>query len=319
MLTEFMGFQLPDFKCAPQGKNTARWLNSMQVREIFTRITNIALSRFKWINLPKSCNPQVLEMTLYFYGWALFFYDEDLGGFLHTPCTLPGPFNVYWQSINRHAYAFDYHKDYTIDNSVLIKNNHTMTPDYLPVWNYAPKIADGIRAIDVHTQTLKRPYLVKAPLKERDSIVKTLDKITDNEVAVIGEKGGGLDKIEVLTLPQTSNLSEMWANIKNYYNQVFNALGVKNNYTEKRERMITSEVEGEGNAIRHSLESALNQREFACELINDMYGLDVHVEANELEDFMEEMLRIDAARVTGNIGEESGDQLEGGDGDVSGD
>ena len=301
MIQGFLGWKLPEFTAASLGKRSAQYLNSQQVKEIFNRLTNIALSRFKWINLPDSCNAQVLEMTLYFYGWALFFYDEDIGQFLHTPCNLTGPFNIYWQSVNRHAYGFEYHKDYTIDNSVLIKNDHTFTPDYLTCWTYAPKIADGIRAIDVHTQTLKRPFIVKAPQKELQSVRNTLTDIADNEIAVIGERGGSVDKIEVLQLPQTSNLSEMWANIKNYYNQVFNALGVKNNYTEKRERMITSEVEGEGNAIRHSLEAALDERKQACANINEMFGLNVDVEANELEDFMEEMLRADAARVTGII------------------
>lgn len=295
----FMGMQLPNFSpVGMQGKKSAKYLNNIQVMDIFNRLTNIALSRFKWINLPPSCNERVLELTLYFYGWALFFRDEDLG-FLHTPCNLPGPFNVYWESINRHAYSFEYHKDYTIADSVLIRNNKTMAPDYLTVWNYTPKIADTLRAIDVQTQTLKRPFMITCNEKERESIRNMLMNIADNEIAVVGQKGQNVDPIQVLSFEAKSNLTEMWATCKNYFNQIFNSLGVKNNFTEKRERMITSEVEGEGNSIRHTLESCLQMRQEACEQINSMFGLNVQVEANEIETFTDEFIEMMQAKVAG--------------------
>lgn len=305
MINSFFGNILPDF-VAPK-KMTAAQLNNQQYSEIFNRITNIALSRFKWTGLPETCRPEILEQTLFFYGCALFFEDPDMG-FIHTPVNLPGPFNVYYESIRRDAYSFEYHKEYDISNSVLIKANHTMFPDYLTVWNYTPKIANCLRAIDVHTETLKRPFMVVCPDKVVTSARKMLEKISDNEVAILGEKIGENGEIKVLPFGSVSNLQDMWANVKNYLNQVFSSLGVKNSYTEKRERMITSEAEGEGNAIRHSLESELDERKMACERINSMFGLNVDVEANEIETFMDELMEAEAARVSGQIGmnQESG-------------
>lgn len=296
MINNFFGNVLPLFP-GPKGA-TSRQLNNQQYGEIFNRISNIALSRFKWTGLPDECRPEILEQTLYFYGCALFAKDPDLG-FIHTPVRLPGPFNIYYESIRRDAYSFEYDHTYSIDNSVLIKANHSMFPDYLTVWNYAPKIANCLRAIDVHTETLKRPFLMVCPDKVVQSAKTMLKRIEDNEVAVIGEKIGENGEIKILPLGQQSNLTDMWANVKNYLNQVYSSLGVKNSYTEKRERMITSEAEGEGNAIRHSLEAALDERRIAAKRINDMFGLNVEVEANELDDFMDELMRAEAARVTG--------------------
>lgn len=298
MMNNFFGFYLPQFG-GPRGAN-AQQLNNQQYGEIFNRITNIALSRFKWTGFPETCRPEVLEITLYFYGCALFFRDPDLG-FIHTPVNLPGPFNVYYESIERHAYSFEYNKEYTIDNSVLIKANKTMFPDYLTTWTYTPKIANCLRAIDVHTETLKRPYLLTCPDKVVQSAKRIIDKIGDNEVAIIGEKIGENGEIKIHPLGANSNLQDMWANVKNYLNQVYSSLGVKNSYTEKRERMITAEAEGEGNAIRHTLESELDTRKRACEEINKMFGLSVDVEANEIEVFMDELIEAEAARVTGMV------------------
>lgn len=308
MINNFYGHILPQFS-GPH-KMKAKDLNNIQYGEVFNRITNIALSRFKWINLPQTCRPEVLEMTLYFYGCALFFFDDEIG-FIHTPVNLPGPFNVYYESIRRDAFSFEYHKQYTIENSVLIKGNHTMVPDYLTTWAYTPKIANCLRAIDVHTETLKRPYMVVCPDKVVNSARTVLQKISDNEIAIIGERLGDNGEIKILPLSSNSNLQDMWANVKNYYNQVFSSLGVKNSYTEKRERMITAEAEGEGNAIRHMLESELNERQIACERINEMFGLNVSVEANEIETFLEELMEAEAARVSGYIdgNEENGGEV----------
>lgn len=307
MITSFFGNILPFFG-GPK-KMTAKDLNNQQYAEIFNRISNIAIARFKWSGLPKTCRPEVLEETLYFYGSALFLEDPDLG-FLHTPCSLPGPYNVYNESIIRYAKAFEYDKEYNITNSVVIKANHTMFPDYLTTWAYTPKIANCMRAIDVHTETLKRPFIITCPDKTVSSARKMIEQISDNQVCVMGEKLGENGEIKVIPLATVSNLQDMWANVKNYFNQVYSALGVKNSYTEKRERMITSEAEGEGNAIRHSLESELAERKLACERINSMFGLNVNVEANEIETFMEELMEAEAARVSGIIGGDTEDVPE---------
>lgn len=304
MVQSFFGNVLPQFGVK---KVTAAQLNNQQYGEIFNRITNIALSRFKWHGLPDTCRPEILEQTLFFYGCALFMDDPELG-FIHTPVNLTGPFNVYYESINRHAYSFNYNKEFNIDNSVLIKANHTMFPDYLTVWNYTPKIANCMRAIDVHTETLKRPFILVCPDKDVPSAKTLLERISDNEVCVMGERLGENGEIKILPLGTVSNLQDMWANVKNYLNQVFSSLGVKNSYTEKRERMITSEAEGEGNAIRHSLESELYERQLACERINRMFGLNVSVEANEIEEFMEELMEAEAARVSGIVNGQQGEE-----------
>lgn len=295
--SSFFGHILPEF--TPSGKATARQLNNQQYWEIFNRITNVALSRFKWNNLPETCRSEVLEETLFFYGKALFADDPDLG-YIHTPVHLRGPYNIYYESVVREAYSFEYSRTYSISDSVLIKANHAMFPDYLTVWNYTPKIANCLRAIDVHTETLKRPFVVTCPEKIKQSVKTAIDKVSDNEVAVVGQKLGEDFEVKVMTLSDKSNLPDMWSNVKNYLNQVYSSLGVKNAFTEKKERMITTETEGETNAVRHTLESELAERQIACERINEMYGLNISVEANEIETFTEETLRAQAARVTGD-------------------
>lgn len=115
--------------------------------------------------------------------------------------------------------------------------------------------------------------------------------------------------MSVLTTGVQSYLGDMWANVKNMFNQVYSALGVANEFTSKKERLVVSESQGEQTPIRHSLESELECRRKACEEINKMFGLNVSVEANQLEQFKEEQIEDLLAKM--------GQQVEGGNESVS--
>lgn len=303
MMGVFGGFNLPNFTpIMPFGRSkkaTAQYLNDMTCISVFNELTNIALSRFKWEGLPASCNARALEETLYFYGMAVMF-DEPMLGIIHTPVNLPGPFNVYYQSVIREAYSHDFNRRLTIDDSVVCYASKTCIPDYMLVWNYTPKIANALRSIDVQVETLKRPFMVKCQEKEATTVRRMLENIEDNQIAVIGAKFTNAGDFEVLNFNSPAHLTDTWACIKNYFNQVMNGLGVRNNYTEKKERMITTEVEGEGNSVRHVMEANLEARQQFCEEANNMFGTNISVTANELDEFKMERIEEMIARV-GNI------------------
>lgn len=300
----FEGCNLPLFS-GPCGCNpTAAQMNNIVNMEIINRLVNIGLSRFRWSGLPETCNERALEITLFFYGNAVFFRDTDLG-FIHTPVNLVGPYNVYFESIRREAYSYNYNRTLGLDDSVLIRANRNSSPDWYTVWTYASKITNALRAIDVHTETLKRPYAIKCDEKNKQSVIAALKKIQDNDIAIIGDKFASNSVLEVLNLATNSYLDQMWGNVKNYLQQVYTAFGINNTFTSKKERLVVSESQGETNVIRHTLESELYARQTACEEINKMFGLNVSVESNQVDVFAEENAMIQLLQ-SGQITNEGG-------------
>lgn len=300
----FEGCNLPLFS-GPCGCNpSAAQMNNIVNMEIINRLVNIGLSRFRWSGLPETCNERALEITLFFYGNAVFFRDPDLG-FIHTPVNLVGPYNVYFESIRREAYSYNYNRTLGLDDSVLIRANRNSSPDWYTVWTYASKITNALRAIDVHTETLKRPYAIKCDEKNKQSVIAALKKIQDNDIAIIGDKFASNSVLEVLNLATNSYLDQMWGNVKNYLQQVYTAFGINNTFTSKKERLVVSESQGETNVIRHTLESELYARQTACEQINKMFGLNVSVESNQVDVFAEENAMIQLLQ-SGQITNEGG-------------
>ena len=60
-------------------------------------------------------------------------------------------------------------------------------------------------------------------------------------------------------------------------NEVYTLLGINNVNTNKRERLITSEVEANNEAVEMYRLSGLNARRQACKEINEKFGLNVNV------------------------------------------
>lgn len=296
----FIGMNLPGMVFPCNTDISPKVLNHQQTVEIYNRFVNMALSRFKWSGLPESCNERALELTLLFYGCAVFADDPELG-FIHTPVNLPGPFNIYYESVVRHAYSYQYNRNFTIDDSVLIRANKTMTPDYLIIWTYAPKIANSMRSIDVHTETIKRPFAIMCDEKDKQSAITAAKKISDNEIAIFGNKFGDPKSVQVMNFGVTCVLNEMWANVRNYMQQLCTGLGIDSLTSDKKERLISAEGQGQRNPTRHIIESELWCREQACKEINEKWGLNVSVEMNAVEDFMEEYIEMDKGYQEGGV------------------
>lgn len=82
------------------------WQQSQQINSqayfmAYSQMLNIALSRFKWLNLPKTCNAWFLEYNLLYYGYATIAYPHSKPGvFFSTQAVVNSNFNVYYRPKN---------------------------------------------------------------------------------------------------------------------------------------------------------------------------------------------------------------------------
>mgnify|MGYP000472320282 CR=1 FL=1 len=103
------------------------------------RLTDIAVSRFKWTGFPDSIDTRFLELTLFEKGQAVVF-EDDVMGLLSLNTAISGSWNVYNVPIKRRAYATNgYNKNLTIENSVIVFNNYIRTPSVQHILNFSKK------------------------------------------------------------------------------------------------------------------------------------------------------------------------------------
>lgn len=268
-----------------KGFEESLMMNNFTWRQYFNRLCQLSMVMFKWEGLPDTVDPRFLERTLFNKGDCIFFRDEDLdivegqkGSYLTLPSANYGAFNVYNIPTSRRAYANNgYNKDLTDKDSVIIYNNYLRTNNRLDVEMFAKRLYNIDRAIDVNANAQKTPILLLCEEKERLSYINLYKEWDGNEPVIKGTKGLDLEGFQVLKTDAPYVADKLYELKTNIWNEALTYLGITNVSLEKKERMITDEVQRMLGGTYASRYSRLLARQEACEQINKMFGLHISV------------------------------------------
>ena len=251
--------------------------NSWDFTDYEDMLTEIALSRFEWKNLPDTCDERYLEKALFFNGKAVYIRDEVMGD-LTLKVALGDRVGVYGLPPVYYAYGdngYQVKRDYT--NSVLIFNNYKMKPTYQIILNYAMRLYELDRTIDVNVGAQKTPVLILCDENERLSMENLYTQYEGNRPVIFGKKGLSLDNFEVLKT-DAPYVSDKIYNLKvNIFNEALTVLGISNVSIEKRERLVSDEVSRAMGGTMANRMAYMSMREKAVDKINKMFGTNIEV------------------------------------------
>lgn len=251
-------------------------MNTMTANDYYDRLRLIALSLFEWEGLPEGCNARYLEETLFLKGRILFFKDDTLG-YLNLSCTPSSALNVYNEPIGYTAVSHGYNKMYSRDNSVLIRNNYLERPTDQTVMLFASRLTEAERTIDTNIKAQKTPYIITCDDKDRLSMKNFYKQIEDNEIAIFGSKSLNIAGLKVLKT-DAPFIADKLQNYKHeIWNEALTFFGINNANSDKRERLISDEVNANNEVISINAQAMLLTRLEACEQINKMYKLKASV------------------------------------------
>lgn len=258
-------------------------MNSLTVNDYYDRLRTIGLSLFEWENLPDSCNARFLEQTLYTYGRALFIYDDELGH-LNMRCTPSGQLNNYDEPVSYNAYSTVYSKDFKREDCVLIRNNLLERPTDNSIVLFATRLTEAERTIDTNIKAQKTPVLIRCDDKDRLTMKNLYKNYEGNEPFILGAKSLDVDSLKVLKTDAPFVADKLQIYKQQIWNEALTFFGINNVHTEKRERLITDEVNANNEIISINAQAMLLTRKEACKLINEMYDLDVSVKLRTFAD-----------------------------------
>lgn len=257
-------------------------MNALTANDYYERLKLIGLSLFEWEGLPESCNARFLEATLYSHGFALFVNDPRLG-FLNTRGTKSGELNVYEESVKYTATAVGYSETFDRDDCILIRNNLIERPTENSVVLFATRLSGVERSIDVNVNAQKTPVMITCDDKDRLSMINVFKKIDDNEQLILGSKKFDLDRIKAIKIDAPYVADKLQVYKRDIWNEAMTFFGINNANTEKRERLITDEVNANNEVISINAQAMLLTRLEACKEINKKYGLSVNVKMRSFE------------------------------------
>lgn len=260
---------------------TAAYLNNRIYDYYITRLTELALSRFEWEGLPESMDGRFLEYTLMTDGVSVLFEDEVMGP-LNMQVMLDGRLNQYRIPVTRRAYAVNgYSKELDESNSVLIYNNMLRTNSINTLQTFAYKLWEIDRTMQVNTNAQKTPVVIICDENQRLTMKNLYAQYEGNEPFIFGSNNLDLKGMQVLETGAPYVVDKLRQEKTEVWNEAMTYLGISNLVVNKRERVVSDEVQrGMGSTIA-SRYSALQMRQTACEQFNKMFGYNISVRYRE--------------------------------------
>ena len=247
----------------------------------YVRIMDLAISRFEYKNLPDTVDQRYMELALLSDAMAVYFRDDVIGD-LCLRTMIDGRLGLYDIPFRRKAYANNgYNRNLTADNSVLIYNNYLRTPSILQIGYYASSLAKLDITRDININAQKTPILVTANERERLSMQNLYMKYDGNQPYLFGTKSFNPDSFKVFKTDAPFVADKLNMLKSDIWNEMLSWLGISNISINKKERLITDEVQrSQGGTVASRL-SPLEARRDGIEKVNKMFGTDIEVSFRE--------------------------------------
>lgn len=273
-------------KNGPSDENVL--MNNDTFQMYLWRLMDIAISTFEWKNLPEGVDPRMLEFWLLQNGFCIFFYDKDLinssdnkapEGYAVLQAMIGGEWDMYNYPRERRAYAVNgLNVELNEENSVLIFNDFLRVPMFPTLYLYAKRLAEIDRTIDVNVMNQKTPKIIRCDERERLSFKNLAMQVQGNVYWIYGDKNLDIKNIEVLDVSAPLVANDLQILKHQYWNEALTFLGIENTNSDKKERLITSEVYTNMGDVEIQRFTRLNARKQACEEINKIFGLNIDCE-----------------------------------------
>ena len=260
----------------------AMLMNDRTYVDYLERMKKICLSMFEWQNLPESMNARFLEMCLYYIGQASLLYDDNYG-FINTMCADGGYINIYGlpTELNCYSYRFNQRRSlYMTDTGeekgkecILVMNNYERIPTSATIELFAYRLAEAQRTADVNIKAQRTPVLISTDQKQYMTLKKMYEQYDGNTPAIFADKNANISEaVKTLKTDAPYIAQDIMDYKREIWNEFLTFMGISN-LSEKRERMISNEVDSNNELINLNLQALLIPRKEACRQFNEKYGL----------------------------------------------
>ena len=263
----------------PRG-NKVYWqtseLNQRYMQFFRTQLLQLALARFRWVNLPATCDARYLETQLCFNGMATLAHPREHDNTFLSLKAVPKGINMYgnapqWiaQGENGTQFACDN------DNGVMIYDNMLRTSTAGNFTLLAYDMADIMRTKQVNRMHVKTPVILQGDERYRQQMVELFKQSAGHEAGVIATRGINNIQFDAKTTGVPFLGKELNEDLQNTWNLAFTFLGISN-LPFKTERQTADEVRDYSEPTDLLALNPLSCRREACEMFNDRFGVRVY-------------------------------------------
>lgn len=259
-------------------------INDRTMIDYIDRLKMLSVSLFTWKGLDDIAGTgasRFLELSLYEDGKGVFVKDDELG-YMALKVNPSDKLNIYNLPTKVMAWSIGYNKQYEFDDVVYIMNNELQKPTREFMELFAYRLYETERTIDINLQAQKTPILIEGDTKTILTLKNVYMQYSGNTPFIFGNKQFDIsNKLNVLKTDAPYIIDKLDVHKHQIFNDALTVLGIDNANTDKKERLITNEVESNEQLITYYLNCYYKTRKKACDEINEKFGLDISIELNK--------------------------------------
>ena len=241
---------------------------------IYDRYKMLALNMFRWEGLPDTIKSRHIENSLYHNGLCIIINDENLG-FISVPCNYGANLNINNEPTEVITTGYNYIKtikymsDKEKDKCQLILNNDLGIGNKEYIEYFAQKMYEVDTVIRANINQQKYPWFIPCEPKLKNSIKLMFEKVDNLEPLILADKSIISEGIQVLTT-NTPYVADKLNEYKfELEREILTFLGLNNNF-EKKERLLTNEVDSNNQFIEANIEIQYKNRLIAQDYLNNI-------------------------------------------------
>lgn len=246
---------------------------------------SIAMSRFRWINLPKTCDERFLELTLLTQGMATICTPKKKNPiWLSIQVAGSAPVSMYnnpskWRALGA-AGKPNFNCDWS--NGVIIYDNllRVPLPWQLDIW--AQRLAAYDRTADINLSNQHQPWVMGVPQTKKQDAINLIKQIQGGEPGILGFEGihDLANAIKIFNLDIPFIVPELQMAKQNLWSEIYTFLGISS-LIRKNERMIEAEIANQNQPSEIRALDPLKTRREACKKLNERFNLNIDVVFNK--------------------------------------
>ena len=234
-------------------------INNQTYIDYLNRLKLLATSLFTWENLDDICGfgaSRFLEKTLYELGRACFVNDttKQKIGMKVFKVNPSDKLNIYELPTKVTAWSIGYSEEFDFDDIVYIMNNELELPTINTLQLMSYRLFDTERTIDVNLTAQKTPVLIEGDTKTILTLKNVYMQYSGNTPFIFGNKQFDIsNKLNVLKTDAPYLIDKLELHKHEIWNEALTYLGIDNANTDKKERLISDEVESNNELITYYL------------------------------------------------------------------
>ena len=290
-------------------KRIAEFKNNVAYMNTLNRLTLRGVHSLRNLKgAPDTINTRVVNMTRFFHASGVFFEKHD--NLLFLPGVPNSNLNLYGDYKSAFAYGRNgfneqvslYIKGAEDDkllrkgyitlnntfraNAVWYRENEDVYPLVNYAIDYAEKIADTMRTIDVIRANIKRPFVIACEEQLIPTVKRFFEDRDKNVDYIVSTGVFPADKIAIMPIETNAESIKIATDvIEWYYNDYDNVLLFNSNSNpDKKERLLVDEVNSNNESVEKDKKRLYEFQDEQLDFINKCFGTHMYFEEEEVEE-----------------------------------